>query len=473
MRKLEESTTSEGEKRWKVRYRSAGSETSETFRRKGDAETFAALLGTGKADRVTEALAWLAAREKQTATATFGEWFESFVQQLTGITPRTRDDYRAMHRRYLTSLDALPLPLVSRTHIAAVVNKLEADGLSPKTIKNVIHMLSSVLALAIDDGHLTRNPTKRVRLPVARLTDDETERFLSREEAARLIAATDEHYRPLVTFLLGTGLRWSEATALQARHVNLDAGTVRVQRAWKRVPGGWEVGPPKSTAANRTVNAAVPALVAVAPLMGKATELVFTTPTGRVVRHSNFYNRIWLPACAAADLDPRPKIHDCRHTFASWLLSDGISIEAVQDQLGHESAETTRKVYAKLLPAVGVAAGRSASAAMEQVLALQAQMTPPRHIRSLGPEGAHLGVGMLDAADDADQATDATGVEADVRDGSRGRRRAGGNPEHHGQCVSVLEPRDPGGEQEQEHQRPERDGDDVPDVDGNGSVLHG
>ena len=53
-----------------------------------------------------------------------------------------------------------------------------------------------------------------------------------------------------------------------------------------------------------------------------------------------------------------PSAHDTRHTHASWLLSDGIPIEAVQDQLGHESAETTRKVYAHLLPAVGVAVGR-------------------------------------------------------------------------------------------------------------------
>ena len=379
MRKPVEHVAKDGTRTWKVRYRSAGTETSETFRRKDDAETFAALLGTGKADRVAEALGWLASREKQAATVTFGEWFESYVDQLTGITPRTRADYRAMRRRYLTSLDPLPLPLLSRAHVAAVINKLEADGLSPKTIKNVIHMLSSALGLAVDEGHLGRNPTKRVRLPKARLTDDEAERFLSHEEAGRLVAATPEHYRPLVTFLLGTGLRWSEATALQARHVNLEAGTVRVQRAWKRIPGGWEVGPPKSDKANRTVNAAVPALVAIAPLLGKPSDLVFTTPTGRVVRHSNFYNRIWAPAILAADLDPRPKIHDCRHSFASWLISDGIGLEAVQDQLGHESYETTRKVYAKLLPAVGVAAGRSASAAMDRVLAHQAAL-----VRELG-----------------------------------------------------------------------------------------
>lgn len=405
VRKPEPYRTTGGEPRWKVRYRSAGVETSETFRNAGHANTFAALLASAPGQQgVSTALAWLAGLEKEATADTFGQWFESYVDQLTGITPRTRDDYRAMHRRYLTDLDALPLPLVTRAHVAATVNRLEREGKSPKTIKNCIHMLSSVMALAIDEGHVARNPTKRVRLPKQRQSgDDDDVRFLTHDEAGALIDATTEHYRPLVIFLLGTGLRWSEATALQTRHVDTGTGTVRVQRAWKRIPGGWEIGPPKSAKSNRTINAAVAALVAVAPLLGKPTELVFTTPTGRVVRHSNFYNRIWQPACVAAGLGEfierdgkpswdGPSPHDLRHTHASFLISDGIGLEAIQDQLGHESLETTRKVYAKLMPAVGVALGKSASAAMERVLAMS--------------ERFDAGTRALDASRDADQATD-------------------------------------------------------------------
>lgn len=374
MRKPEFYLTRSGQKRWKVRYRNGGNETSETFRRSDHANTFAALLSSAPgAAGVNAALSWLASIETADHAETFGQWFDTYLHQLTGITPRTRDDYAAMHRRYLTELDPLPLPLITRAHVAGIVNDLERR-VSPKTIKNVIHMLSSVMALAVDEGHIPRNPVKRVRLPKQQLLEHEV-RFLTQDEAAALVLATHNHYRPLVIFLLGTGLRWSEATALQARHVDLANGTVRVQRAWKRVPGGWEVGPPKSTKANRTVNAAVPALVAVAGLLRKPQDLVFTTPNGNVVRHSNFYNRIWQPACIKAGLATEgskpwdgPSPHDTRHTHASWLLSDGIPIEAVQDQLGHESADTTRKVYAHLLPAVGVATGRSASAAMERVL---------------------------------------------------------------------------------------------------------
>jgi integrase len=61
------------------------------------------------------------------------------------------------------------------------------------------------------------------------------------------------------------------------------------------------------------------------------------------------------PCGCAGTVAPRPKIHSLRHTHASWLISLGIQLEAVQDQLGHESILTTRGVYGHLLPALGAA----------------------------------------------------------------------------------------------------------------------
>ena len=111
------------------------------------------------------------------------------------------------------------------------------------------------------------------------------------------------------------------------------------------------------------------ALAAVKPLLGKPSDLVFKTRSGGPVRHANFYTNVWSPACEAAGLDPAPRIHDLRHSHASWLISAGIQLEAVQDQLGHESILTTRGVYGHLQPALGVAVGVAASEALEAALA--------------------------------------------------------------------------------------------------------
>ena len=398
MREIKELDTADG-KRYRVRYRLGKMETSETFRRKDDAADFAAILSAGG---VAAAATWLEARKTAPTSLTFGAWFEEYVEQLTGVSPRTRNDYRSLHRRYFADLDRLPLPLVTRTHITSLVNSMERAGRSPKTIKQAVHLISSCMALAIDEGHCTANPCRRVRLPKQSPVDAVKPRFLTREEVAALVAATPAHYKPLVVFLVGTGLRWSEATALQGRHVDIENGTVRVEQAWKRVPGeDWRIGPPKTPKSTRTVNAAVIALAAVKPLLRKPNDWVFTTQNGGILRHANFYTHVWKPACKAAGLNPAPRIHDTRHTHASWLISDGNSLEAVQDQLGHESILTTRAVYGHLQPALGVALGRSASAALAAAL--------PEYAETLVVAGIH-------AVQVADQAADPHRVTPDTED---------------------------------------------------------
>ncbi len=359
--------------RWRVRYRQGGIETSETFRYQKDADRFAEILGNGQEDRTTEALAWLEAKRSPVADdLTFEQWFNLYVAQLTGVTKRTKADYQALRRRYLGDLDRLPLSLISRAHVAGVVNDMQDRGLSAKTIKNAAHLLASSLSEAVEEGHIPRSPYRKIRLP-KRAAHDDTVRFLTAEEVVGLVEATPARYQAFVVFLFGSGLRWSEAAGLQGRHVNLDAGTIHVHQAWKRIPGGQELGPPKSEKARRTVNVATDALLAAASVMRGPDDFVFVGPSGRHLQHGNFYNRVWVPACVKAGLSPRPRIHDSRHTFASWLISEGASIEQVQDQLGHESYETTRKVYAHLLPAVGVEVGKKASAAMRRALGERVQ----------------------------------------------------------------------------------------------------
>jgi len=389
MRKVLEVATKDG-LRYRVRYRLDGAETSETFPRKTDAETFRDILGNGKGDRLAQALRWLDQRQTGStgATITFREWFAAHMENLTDVTPRTRGDYWSIHRRYLDHLDPLPLAVISREHVTRLVNKLDDDGRAPKTIRQAVHLLSTVMERAVIAGHITVNPCRNIRLPKNRLGGTEP-RFLTDDEFGALFDATTPFYQPLVAFLFGTGMRWSEASAIEGRHVNLRAGTIRVEQAWKRVPGhGYVIGPPKTAKAKRTVNPAVIALAAAKSQMRGPRDYVFVTRSGGPLTHANFYNNVWRPSCERAGLDPNPRIHDARHSHASWLISDGQSLEAVQDQLGHESIETTRKVYAHLLPAVGVAVGQSASAALAAAMGGRGLPSPElmaRHPLALVP----------------------------------------------------------------------------------------
>jgi integrase len=139
------------------------------------------------------------------------------------------------------------------------------------------------------------------------------------------------------------------------------------------VPGeGHKDGVPKTKKSRRTIIAPPQVVEVIAPLLeGRARDdLVFTAVRGGRVRHSAFYRLVWRkawrevalagvdqddPKAVAAALDKYgdlPRIHDLRHTFASWAIEMGIGLEAIQDQLGHESILTTRKIYGHLQPAM-------------------------------------------------------------------------------------------------------------------------
>lgn len=84
--------------------------------------------------------------------------------------------------------------------------------------------------------------------------------FLEHDEYQRVAAEiTDPAARDLADWLVGTGMRWGEATALKVSDLNLTAAraTVSVQRAWKKAAKGsakaFYLGPPKTKKARRVL----------------------------------------------------------------------------------------------------------------------------------------------------------------------------------------------------------------------------
>jgi integrase len=93
---------------------------------------------------------------------------------------------------------------------------------------------------------------------------------------------------------------------------------------------------------------------------------------GGPVRNHGFAPRVWRPAVLRAEpkIHKTPRIHDLRHTCASWLIAAGIPLPVIQQQLGHESIQTTVDRYGHL-------DRRSAQAASDVMAALLA--TTPAH----------------------------------------------------------------------------------------------
>jgi integrase len=143
------------------------------------------------------------------------------------------------------------------------------------------------------------------------------------------------------------------AVGLTRDHVDFLRRTLRVDRQLVTRTG---VGPlleaPKASSSFRTVPLAAFVVDALAAHIAKhglgEHDLILHQPDGRPV-DSNRFGAVGRSARKATDA-PSVDYHDCRRTFASILLSQGVSVKAVADWLGHASPVVTLEVYSHLMP---------------------------------------------------------------------------------------------------------------------------
>lgn len=331
------------------------------------------------------------------------EYAERYINSKSGIEGKTTDHYRMYMRLHIAPvMGPLPIDAVSPETVAGWINAQSVAGVASKTIKNRHGFLSAMFQNAVDDGLLAQNPCRRSRLPESESVEMV---FLSANEFTTLLAYVPVKYQPLVLLLAATGLRWGEATALKPGDFDLEQRSVRVSRAWKSsLDKGWYLGPPKTRRSKRTVSLPDDLIPTLRPLVDGGGEFVFTNAYGKPVRQQNFYSGVWDPARRLANglppfdkakldksqpwaarangvwdrepatvpLGKHPRIHDLRHSHASWLIAKGVPLTVIQRRLGHESIQTTSDVYSHLSPDMTIAAanavGEVLAGAMPQLL---------------------------------------------------------------------------------------------------------
>ncbi|MEU2487135.1 site-specific integrase [Streptomyces sp. NPDC012617] len=250
--------------------------------------------------------------------------------------------------------------------------KAKTRKMSPKTIRNLHGLLSSVLAQAVkaEPPLRERNPCALTRLP--RTDDDgagegadeaEDIEFLEPHEVEAIISRLTRRTDQLMaTVAYGTGMRWGEFSALAPMCVLLADPAkpkIRVRRAWKKDgKKGYYLGPPKSKRSRRTVRISptvMDALVELGQYQLDKDTLFFTNEAGGRLHYSSFHDR-WGRAVKRAKADgdlpahKHPTPHDLRHSHAAVLISEGRNLTYVQRRLGHESIKTTSDTYGHLLP---------------------------------------------------------------------------------------------------------------------------
>ncbi|MCS2163654.1 site-specific integrase [Scandinavium sp. H11S7] len=296
-------------------------------------------LGTGDKKQAQElhdrlkSEAWRVDKIGELPTRTFEEccirWIREKEHKRSLDDDRTKIEYFLRHfsGRDVSTITAEQVndavsKMVNRKHIqvwesrrdAAIRRGKEPPPYSDKPVsqatksQHLSFMRSLLKAAANDWGWIKSAPAIKTRKPVSKRI-----RWLTRDEAERLIECMPESIKPVVIFALATGLRRSNIIDLEWQQVDMQRKV-----AW--------VNPENAKASTRPDGTLTPAV--------------------RKMRVDD--NSAWKIGLAKAGIEDF-RFHDLRHTWASWLIQSGVPLSVLQEMGGWESIEMVRR-YAHLAP---------------------------------------------------------------------------------------------------------------------------
>ncbi len=254
-------------------------------------------------------------------------------------------------RLHLSRWNKLRLDEITPQLIAVWLAEKRQSGLAPATVEKMRVMLNRSFELAAKWGipGAETNPVRAVPRPKF---DNKKERFLTAQEAARLIAACRESSNTLlaeiVQLLLYTGARKQELLRARWEHVDLDRRT-------------WFI-PDSKTGAARYVPLSLPAMD-ILDTLPRHCEWVLPNPL--TLQPYADLKKPWQTARTKAGL-PDLRIHDLRHSAASFMINAGTDLYAVGKVLGHADYQSTMR-YSHLANDTLLKAVEAGAAQMEGI----------------------------------------------------------------------------------------------------------
>jgi integrase len=224
-------------------------------------------------------------------------------------------------------------PRIGTLQLSAV-NRLSVEKLhaslktTPYLANRVLALLSKMFSLAIEWNWVSINPAQRI----PRFHEDRRERWLQPEELQRFVEALDGYQNQNVAdafrLLQPTGSRKSEVLSATWAMFDLEQGL------WTK---------PSSHTKQKKIEHIPLSTQALQLLvkMREQRETAFLFP-GLNGKPRTTIRQAWSQICKAADL-ANVRVHDLRHSYASYLVSKGVSLHVVGKLLGHTQPQTTER----------------------------------------------------------------------------------------------------------------------------------
>jgi integrase len=307
------------------------------------------------------------------------KWREKYLT-LAEMKPATLSGYSyVLDKHLIPAFGDFQMAEISTANITDFRASLQKGGAdfkaqSPKSIANLLNLLSRFFADAIEDGYVKVSP-----MPTRRKADKKKKegkgRALLPEHAQLLLAECDDSLRLVVLLGLLAGLRRGEIFGLEWSAIAWDQNLIRVRKnlyfrhgKHHEIPEGETAAMlaiPKTEKSCRDVDLSPELKKELRTRYLKSTDkhgLIFQTGNETPMDPHNVYERWFIPAVERARKKAEERkdksaeaaltglrLHDLRHTFGSWKVEQGEDILYVSAQLGHVKPSITFDVYSHLL----------------------------------------------------------------------------------------------------------------------------
>jgi len=300
----------------------------------------------------------LLGQSRQTVSQYLEHWLTDHVT--LSRRPKTVESYELNIKRLNTHLGTIRLDRLKPAHIQHCYAQLLASGLSPRSVEQAHTVLRCALRQAVKEGTIPFTPTAAVTAPRPERHEPDP---LTPSEIVQLFQATrEDRLYALWVLLITTGLRIGEASGLTWEQIDLGEGTMQIRQAVQRQQGKGLVTVPVKTERSRR-----PLYLAPSPIQalrshqerqqreyrvaGKTWTLearVFTMPAGGPLDPGHVRHALHRALAAVGHAPIR--VHDLRHTCASYYLHRDTHPKKVQELLGHASITLTLNTYSHLIP---------------------------------------------------------------------------------------------------------------------------
>lgn len=290
--------------------------------------------------------------QKKYSTKLFYKYYLDWIHiyKDNAVRQVTLDKYYLVQKRLKEIAPDLHMNELNRRNYQQILN-LYARNHEKTTTLDFHHHLKASLFDAVDDGLLKSDPTRRAIIKGCSPSEKKI-KYLNLFDLQKLLRSlelnSELNWDWFFLLIAKTGLRFAEALALTKEDFDFEKQRIIINKSWNYKEKIGHFQPTKNESSNRTVMVDWQLMQQFQSLIRSKedNQLIFLDKKQRV--YNSTLNQKLATYCEKLDI-PIISIHGLRHTHASLLLYEGVSIASVAKRLGHSNTTTTQETYIHII----------------------------------------------------------------------------------------------------------------------------